>query len=303
MSEFRFVCPECGQKILGDTAYSGTQVVCPSCQKSITIPAAAPAPADNIPQTTSRSSPPPAAKGSGQPSDRLSRLAVASLVCSVIVPIGAVPGLICGHLAKARMRRNVFLVGEKMANAGLAISYCVLLAMAALAGTALLEQWSHRPVKVILASPDAAAATPSQVVDEMTVGENDDDHDMNGNQDYTGNGNGKSFHSANRGGEFSYTMKVLPDQPMELNCLYWGGENKGHIFDIAVDDQIIATQDITTLAPGHFVDMKYRIPAGLTHGKNQVKVEFQAHPRMTAGGLYGCQMCENGKKREYENIS
>jgi hypothetical protein len=292
MSEFRFFCPECGQKILGDTAYSGTQVVCPSCQKGITIPAAAsPSPAD-IPKTTSQAPPPlpAAAKGPKPPSDRLSRLAVASLICSVIVPLGAIPALICGHLAKARMRRNVFLVGEKMANAGLLISYCVLLAMAALAGTALLEQWYHTPTKMICASPDAVAAMPSQIVDEVIIGQNEDDHDETGQMDSTTDNNGKSYRSATRGGSFSYSMKVLPDQPMILNCRYWGGESRGHVFDIAVEDQIIATQNLNALAPGHYVDMKYPIPANLTRGKTTVEVIFQAHLRMTAGGLYGCQI-------------
>jgi hypothetical protein len=79
---------------------------------------------------------------------------------------------------------------------------------------------------------------------------------------------------------------------MTLNCRFWGGERKDHVFDVAVDNQIIATQDLKSLAPGHFVDMEYKIPAGLTRGKTQVKVEFQAHAGMTAGGLYGCQMLE-----------
>jgi len=85
-------------------------------------------------------------------------------------------------------------------------------------------------------------------------------------------------------------MKVLPQEAMRLNCRYSGDETKGHVFDIAVDDQIIATQNLTTLAPGHVVDLEYKIPAGLTRGKTEVKVEFVAHAGMTAGGLYGCQM-------------
>ncbi|HEY3762454.1 MAG TPA: DUF4190 domain-containing protein [Verrucomicrobiae bacterium] len=292
MSEFRFFCPECGQKVLGDTAYSGTQVPCPVCQKSITIPAAPAAAPANVPPTASQSTPPPPAspKESKQPSDRLSKLAAASLICSVVVPLGAVPGLICGHVAKARMRRNVFLVGEKMANAGLLISYCVLLGMLALAGTAFLGHLYNSPTKVVLGSANDTAADQSQVVDDVAIGDSEDDHDENGQMDYTSNSNGKAFRAANRGGEFSYTMKVLPDQAMVLSCRYWGGEKKDHVFDIAVDDQIIAAQDLTTLAPGHFVDVKYKIPSDLTRGKTQVNVMFQAHPRMTAGGLYGCQI-------------
>ena len=85
-------------------------------------------------------------------------------------------------------------------------------------------------------------------------------------------------------------MKILPHEAMTLNCRYWGGERKDHLFDIAVDNQIIATQDLKSIAPGHFVDLEYKIPASLTRGKTEVKVEFQAHAGKTAGGLYGCQM-------------
>jgi DNA-directed RNA polymerase subunit RPC12/RpoP len=297
MSEFRFFCLECGQKILGDTAYSGTQIACPTCQKTITIPAAAAAapaspPPAPIPQTTSRpaSSLPADAIGQKQAPGRFSALAAASLICSVFVPLGSIPGLICGHLAKARMRRNIFLEGEKMASAGLLISYCVLMATLAMAGIFFLEHWHFSPVKVMRESPEVIAAMQPRVVDEVIIGENEDDHDMDGQMLSMSANNGKPARSAVRGGSFSYMMKVLPDQAMTLNCRYWGSEKKDHVFDIAVDDQIIATQTLTSIAPGHFFNMEYKIPASLTRGETQVKVEFQAHAGMTAGGLYGCQM-------------
>jgi hypothetical protein len=304
MSEFRFLCPECGQKILGDTAYSGTQIVCPTCQKSITIPAAASgaaapvvapaltgvAPGGAPPPPAPASSLPTAATGQNQSPGRLSKLAAASLICSVFVPMGSIPGLICGHLAKARMRRNIFLEGEKMAGAGLVISYCVLLATLGATGTALLAHRHFTPVKVMRESAEAIAAIQSRIVDEVIIGETEDDHDVDGQMHYSQVSNGKPFRSAARGGTFSYMMKVLPHEAMTLDCRYWGGEKKDHVFDIAVDDQIIATQNLTAVAPGHFFDMEYKIPAGLTRGKTGVKVEFQAHAGMTAGGLYGCQM-------------
>jgi Domain of unknown function (DUF4190) len=308
MSEFKFLCPECGQKILGDTAYGGIQVACPTCKKILTIPGAAPVPVMQpaladvatsgvlpppppIPQTAARSvsSPPAAASRQQQTPDRFSVLAVTSLICSVFVPLGSVPGIICGHLAKARMRRNVFLVGEKMANAGLLISYCVLMATVAVAGTFLLEHWHFRPVMVLRESPEAVAAIQPRMVDEVIIGENEDDHDMEGQMYSLTPNKGKSYRSALRGGSFGYTMKVLPHEAMTLNCRYSGSESKGHIFDVAVDDQIIATQNLTAIAPGHLVDMEYKIPESLTRGKTEVKVEFQAHAGLTAGGLYGCQ--------------
>ena len=139
-------------------------------------------------------------------------------------------------------------------------------------------------------SPEAIAAMQPRIVDEVIIGENEDDHDMDGQMVAMMSNNGKTARAALRGGSFSYTMKVLPQEAMTLNCRYWGGEKKDHVFDIAVDDQIIATQNLTSIAPGHFVDMEYKIPASLTRGKTEVKVEFQAHAGMTAGGLYGCQM-------------
>jgi len=290
MSEFKFLCPECGQKILSDMAYSGTQIACPTCQKTITIPAAGSAPV--MKPALAVSSSPATVSRQQQTPDHFSALAVASLICSVFVPLGSIPGIICGHLAKARMRRNIFLVGEKTANAGLLISYCVLMAALAVTGIFFVEQWHFKPVKVMRESPEAIASMQPRVVDEVIIGENEDDHDVDGQMQYTGmsTDNGKLYHSAPRGGSFSYMMKVLPHDKMTLNCHYWGGERNGHEFDIAVDNQIIATQNLTAVAPGHFFDMEYKIPAGLTRGKSEVKVEFQAHAGMTAGGLYGCQI-------------
>ena len=297
MSEFSFLCPECGQKILGDTAYSGAQITCPPCQKSITIPAAAAAapaspPPAPIPQAASQPalSSPAAAISRKQAPGPFSGLAAASLICSVFVPLGSIPGIICGHLARARMRRNIFLEGGKMAKAGLLISYCVLMATLGTAGIFFLAHWHFSPVKVLRESPGAIAAMQPRVVDEVIVGENEDDHDMDGQMLSMMSNNGKTARSAIRGGSFSYTMKVLPHEAMTLNCRYWGGEKKDHVFEIAVDDQIIAAQNLTSIAPGHFVDMEYKIPASLTREKTQVKVEFQALAGKTAGGLYGCQM-------------
>jgi hypothetical protein len=231
-----------------------------------------------------------AVRGQQQIPDRFSALAIASLICSVIVPLGAIPGIICGHKAKARMQRDIFLVGEKIANAGLLISYCVLMAALTLAGVAGLVRWHTRPVFVLRESPAAIAALQPRIVDEVVIGANEEDHELGGHRYSTKTYNDKLYRYADNGGSFSYQMKVLPGESMRLNCRYSGDEVPGSLFDIAVDDQIIATQDLTFIEPRHFVDVEYKIPAGLTRGKTGVKVEFQAHPRMTAGGLYGCQI-------------
>jgi hypothetical protein len=38
MAEFKFSCPQCGQKIQCGTGYAGSQINCPSCQQAIVVP-------------------------------------------------------------------------------------------------------------------------------------------------------------------------------------------------------------------------------------------------------------------------
>jgi Domain of unknown function (DUF4190) len=60
---------------------------------------------------------------------KTSGLAIASLVCSLsslVICIGWIPGIICGHLAKSELRRNPNLKGSGMATAGLVIGYILM---------------------------------------------------------------------------------------------------------------------------------------------------------------------------------
>lgn len=52
--------------------------------------------------------------------------AVASLVFSLVGPLGCIPAIICGHLALRRIRRQPGLGGHGLALAGLVIGYVVL---------------------------------------------------------------------------------------------------------------------------------------------------------------------------------
>ena len=313
MSDFKFFCPECGQKIVCDASAVGAQISCPTCQKSLTVPAssqlvpasmAAPVPTTApapppvpiapppVPQTAAPRVPSATApaKPLSAPPGRYSGLAMASLICSVFVPFGFVAGLICGHIAKARMRKDIFLEGEKMANAGLIISYCVLLATLFGGITWLGVRWHFHPVHTVRQSADAVAAPSYRVVDEIVIDETEEDHEMEGRMTGKSVVAGKTGRTASRGGGFSYTMRVLPNEDMSLNCRYWGSEHKGHTFDIAVDGQIISTVALNMDAPEKFFDVEYKIPSSLTRGKDSVTVEFQAHPNLVAGALYGCQM-------------
>jgi hypothetical protein len=134
MSEFKFSCPACGQNILTDTDHAGTDITCPACHALIVVPkettgaAEAPAPGATPPAWTGYNATPAA--------PQTSRLAIASLVCSLaslVTCVGWLPGIICGHLARSRIRRNPALKGNGLATAGLTIGYLILMLEAGVA--------------------------------------------------------------------------------------------------------------------------------------------------------------------------
>ncbi|HEX7576407.1 MAG TPA: hypothetical protein VF430_00050, partial [Verrucomicrobiae bacterium] len=62
MAEFKFSCPQCGQRIQCDAGYAGAQINCPSCQQSIVVPQAprfAAAPPAAAPRPAYEAPPPP----------------------------------------------------------------------------------------------------------------------------------------------------------------------------------------------------------------------------------------------------
>lgn len=124
MNDFKFNCPDCGQKILGDTTYVGRQIMCPTCRKSITIPRpdAPPAASSSAPQSAASTIPLPALKESMPKPARLCPLAPAALV-GVLVPL---VGIVCGHLALSRIHKDNSLKGTAMATIGLVLSYFAL---------------------------------------------------------------------------------------------------------------------------------------------------------------------------------
>ena len=132
MSEFKLSCPHCQQHVLANDDWAGQAINCPHCQKPFTIPA--PLGASPALSVTPQPLAPPQAPSvlpvspPGPASSRTSALAIASLVLSLFgcVGITAIAAVICGHLARRKMRANPQLGGRGLALAGLIIGYCFL---------------------------------------------------------------------------------------------------------------------------------------------------------------------------------
>jgi DUF1680 family protein len=129
-------------------------------------------------------------------------------------------------------------------------------------------------------------------VDELRVGEMqpERDHNFIGEKLETGESHTRKFRVANDGGYFSFEMKVVPGFSYNLVATYWGMDNRGRNFDILVEGEKIASEDINKYKESKFYDITYRIPSKLIQGKSKIKVTFQAKPKNQAGPVYGVRL-------------
>ena len=133
-------------------------------------------------------------------------------------------------------------------------------------------------------------ADEARVVDSVNPGESqsETDHHFQGGDTHNGDFQGRKWRDA--ADWFSYEVKTLPDQPLQLACTFWGGDGGRREFDVLVDEKIIATQKLKNNQPGQFFETTYPLPAELTHGQNAVVVKFAAHSGNKAGGVFGIRI-------------
>ncbi len=103
----------------------------------------------------------------------------------------------------------------------------------------------------------------------------------------------KKARMVNRGGQMSFTMKVIPNTPVALAVEYWGGYTGGKTFDIMVEGEKIATENISDKEPGEFIDVIYDIPANLIGNRNRIKISFVPHTGHRAGPVFGARTIKN----------
>jgi len=129
-----------------------------------------------------------------------------------------------------------------------------------------------------------------RTIDRMRLGEMqpERDHSFTGGELETGEEHGQKWRSAERGGNFSFVMKVDPSTGNTLICSYWGSDHRGRIFNIQIDGQTIATQDLNGFKESKFYEVKYAVPQELVKGKKTVTVKFEARSKNNSvGPIYG----------------
>ncbi len=133
-------------------------------------------------------------------------------------------------------------------------------------------------------------------LEEMTVDfiqpgemQHERDHNFQGERTRAGEFKNKKNRQS-RDGLFSFDMKVLKGQPMGLVVDYWGGFPGSRTFDILIDGELLATENISDRNNGQFMDVSYEIPEEMTYDKQKITVKFQAHEGHIAGPVFGVRI-------------
>jgi len=128
----------------------------------------------------------------------------------------------------------------------------------------------------------------SRTIDLFRIGEMqaERDHQFEDKDTWVEEYRSQKARTANRGGWFSFRMDVKSDGPVKLLVEYWGGYTGSKTFDILVEGEVIATENIANKAPGKFIDVIYEIPEPLMAGKEKINVRFVPHEGHRAGPVF-----------------
>lgn len=140
------------------------------------------------------------------------------------------------------------------------------------------------------AEMEAAAAKQreeeARIVDTFQPGEQQSevDHGLASDHSQTGDFRDRKWRDAR--GWFEFQLKVRPGVSQVLRATYCGDDTRRK-FDVLVEGDLLATQELTGSKRGQFFDVEYPLPAKLLAGKDKVTIRFQAKPGSIAGGLFG----------------
>jgi uncharacterized protein len=111
------------------------------------------------------------------------------------------------------------------------------------------------------------------------------DHNFQSEGSRTGTFKMKKYRSATQNGWFSFEMMVDNKQPVDLVFEYSGSLRGTSAFDIYVNNQLVATENLTT-ANTNFVLQKYELPDNLKIQSGKVKVKVVPHDGNNAGPVF-----------------
>jgi hypothetical protein len=135
-----------------------------------------------------------------------------------------------------------------------------------------------------------------KIIDENTLDlflpgdpKEEKDHALIGDKIRVMNFRHKKARVADRGGWFSFELNVDESAEMALLIHYWGGFTGSKTFDILVNGEKIATENISGKKDGEFVDILYGIDSEIFGHNNKILVKFVPHEGHRAGPIFGAR--------------
>ncbi|HQC42230.1 MAG TPA: glycoside hydrolase family 127 protein [Verrucomicrobiota bacterium] len=152
------------------------------------------------------------------------------------------------------------------------------------------EEQYHELKERIEAEKAAKALLEKRTVDLFFIGQMqpERDHNLTGEKTSVGEHQGRKWRHAASDGWFAFDMKVDPEVENILTCTYWGGDHR--TFEIQVDGEVLARQELTGQPANRFIDVEYKLPFKFTQNKNRVNIKFIPVGNSYAGGLFGVRM-------------
>ncbi len=128
-------------------------------------------------------------------------------------------------------------------------------------------------------------------MDSVNPGEeqNERDHNQQGENTTTFEFNDRSLRMANTNGWFSWDLKVLPDQPQDLEITFGGGGRGNARMDVFVDGDKLTTEESAGGRRGPR-DRTFSLSAEQLKGKSKITVKFQAPPDARGGSVFGVRI-------------
>ena len=158
------------------------------------------------------------------------------------------------------------------------------------------EEWAKHQAEYA-GEQERKKALEARTIDLFRLGEMqaERDHKFKEQGTWVEEYRGRKARTADRGGWFSFDMYVGREDSWGLSVEYWGGYTGSKTFDILVDDQRIATENISNKAPGRFIDVEYPVPEGMARGREKVQVKFVPHEGHRAGPVFTVRCVRSGE--------
>ncbi|WP_081473700.1 glycoside hydrolase family 127 protein [Paenibacillus terrae] len=117
------------------------------------------------------------------------------------------------------------------------------------------------------------------------------DHAFTGEHVSLGSIYNRKYRDTWPGGWFSFVMKVLPDEPVQLAVTYLKDSDRIHRdFDITADGQTLGEGKLESEEMNKFETFVYELPQPVTSQKDEVTIRFTAHPQGKVAKVAGLRV-------------